>query len=176
MGDDIRRAATAPATTPAFDPRATPVPRRRVLLLIGVTALAGASLATILEGCAGPPVPVELDIDPDTIVPGTPVEVPFTVDLGGNAVAGSAWLVKKSSGEIIAFDPRCTHALCGYAWDGGVSRFLCKCHDGQFALDGTVLSGKPPKPLLELPVHVTGAVVEVDVPSNFQTPKESLPA
>jgi len=141
-----------------------------------VTALAGGSLAALLEGCAGPPVPVELEIDPDTLVPGTPIEVPFTVELGGSTVAGSAWLVKRASGAITAFDPRCTHALCGYTWDGGGSRFLCKCHDGQFALDGTVLSGKPPKPLNELSVHVTGTVVEVDVPGNFQTPKESLPA
>ncbi len=172
MGDDIRRAATAPA----FDPRATPVHRRRVLLLIGVTALAGGSLAALLEGCAGPPVPVELDVDPDTLVPGTPVEVPFTVQLGGNAVAGSAWLVKQASGEIIAFDPRCTHALCSYRWEPGPADFSCNCHDGKFRLDGTVISGKPPKPLNRFPVHVTGTVVEVDVPGDFATPKASLPA
>jgi nitrite reductase/ring-hydroxylating ferredoxin subunit len=171
MGDHIRRAAAAPA----FDPHATPIPRRRVLLLIGVTALAAGSLGAILEGCAGPPVPVELDIDPDDLVPGVPTEVPFTVDIGGNAVAGSAWLVKKTSGEITAFDPRCTHGLCGYRYEPDAARFLCNCHDGQFALDGTVISGKPTRPLMQLPVRVTGAAVEVDVPGNFETPKESLP-
>ena len=172
MGDDIRRAAAAPA----FDPRATPVPRRRVLLLIGVSALAAGSLATLLEGCAGPPVPVELDIDPDTLVPGTPVAVPFTVQLGSNAVAGAAWLVKQASGAIIAFDPRCTHGLCSYRWETDPAEFTCKCHDGKFRLDGTVISGKPPKPLNQFPVHVTGTVVEMDVPGDFATPKESLPA
>jgi Rieske Fe-S protein len=188
MGDDLRNPAATPATdatttpatnpttTPAFDPRATPVPRRRVLVLIGLSALAAGSLGTVLEGCAGPPVPVELDIDPDTLVPGVPTEVPFTVQLGSKAVIGSAWLVKRSSGDIIAYDPRCTHGLCSYAWDGGVGRFLCRCHDGQFALDGTVLAGKPAKPLVQLPVRITGGTVEVDVPGNFETPKESLPA
>ena len=180
MGDDLRghqaERQTEPQAAPAFDPRVTPVPRRRVLLLIGVGVLAGGSLAAILEGCAGPPVAVELDIDPDTLVPGTPVEVPFTVDLGGNTVAGSAWLVRHASGEITAFDPRCTHGLCAYRWDPAPARFFCNCHDGQFALDGTVLSGKPPKPLMQFPVHVTGTVVQVDVPGNFETPRESLPA
>jgi nitrite reductase/ring-hydroxylating ferredoxin subunit len=175
MGDHLRQLQTKPHPAPGFDPRATPVPRRRVLLLIGVTTLAGGSLATLLEGCAGPPVPVELDIDPDALIPGTPVEVPFSVDLGGTTTAGSTWLVKRASGEITAFDPRCTHGLCSYRWDPAPARFICNCHDGQFALDGAVLSGKPTRPLMEFPVHVTGVVVEVDVPGNFQTPKESLP-
>jgi nitrite reductase/ring-hydroxylating ferredoxin subunit len=173
MGDDTGR-APAPA---AFDPHLTPVPRRRVLLLIGVGAMAGAAgLGSVLAGCTPAPVPVELDVDPDTLVPGTPVEVPFTVTINGNAVAGSAWLVRKASGELIAYDPRCTHALCAYAWDAAGARFRCKCHDGQFALDGTVLAGRPRRPLDRLPVHLAAAVVEVDVPGDFQTPKESLPA
>lgn len=172
MGDDIRR----PKSTPAFDPRTTPVPRRRVLLLIGAGALAGGSLGTLLAGCASPPVPVELDTDPDALVPGTPTEVEFTVALGGQDVAGSVWLVKRSSGEIIAFDPRCSHGLCSYGWLPDAGRFTCHCHDGQFALDGTVLSGKPTRPLMQLPVRVTGDVIEVDVPGDFDTPRESLPA
>lgn len=171
MGDDLRR----PRSAPGFDPRATPIARRRVLLLIGAGAIGAGSLGTILAGCAGPPVPVELDIDPDTLVPGTPVEVEFNVDLGGNAVAGSAWLVKRSSGEIIAYDPRCTHGLCSYGWLPDTGRFSCHCHDGQFALDGAVISGKPTRPLMRLPVRVTDAVVEVDVPGDFNTPRESLP-
>jgi cytochrome b6-f complex iron-sulfur subunit len=172
MGDDLRR----PQTAPAFDPRTTPVPRRRVLLLIGVGALAAGSLGSVLAGCAGPPVPVELDIDPDDLVPGTPTEVEFTVDLGGTPTAASVWLVKKSSGEIIAYDPRCTHGLCSYGWLPDAGQFSCHCHDGQFALDGSVISGKPTTPLRQFPVRVTGDVIEVDVPGNFDTPKESLPA
>ena len=173
MGDHIGR-APGPA---AFDPSTTPVPRRRVLLLIGVGALAGAAgLGAVLEGCTPAPVAVELDVDPATLVPGTPVEVPFTVTINGKTVAGSAWLVRRTSGDLIAYDPRCTHALCAYAWDAGAARFRCKCHDAQFALDGTVLAGRPTRPLDRFPVHLTASVVEVDVPGDFQTPKESLPA
>src|ERR1700693_2842334 len=110
MGDHIGR-APGPA---AFDPSTTPVPRRRVLLLIGVGALAGAAgLGAVLEGCTPAPVAVELDVDPATLVPGTPVEVPFTVTINGKTVAGSAWLVRRTSGDLIAYDPRCTHALGG---------------------------------------------------------------
>lgn len=175
MGDDIPRPAPRPASTPAFDPRTTPVPRRRVLLLIGAGALAAGSLGGILAGCTGPPIPVELDIDPDDLVPGTPMEVEFALDLGDRTVAASAWLVKRSSGEIIAFDPRCTHGLCSYAWLPDVGQFSCRCHDGNFAPDGTVISGKPTRDLDRLVVRVTGDAVEVDMPGNFATPRESLP-
>jgi hypothetical protein len=39
-----------------------------------------------------------------------------------------------------------------------------------------VLAGPPPKPLMRFPVRETEAGIEVDVPSDFQTPRESLPA
>ncbi len=172
MGDTPRR-----PVPPAFDPRATPVPRRRMLLLMGAGALAaGGGLGVFLQACAGPPVTVTLDVDLGTLVPGTPVEVPFTLDTGTRSVPGSAWLVKKASGEVTAFDPRCTHGLCQYSWSAEGARFKCLCHDGQFALDGAVLAGPPPRPLRQFPVRLVGDLIEVDVPGDFQTPKESLPA
>lgn len=164
-------------SAPAFDPHATPVPRRRMLLLMGAGALAaGGGLGVILGGCAAPPVTVTLDIDPADLVPGTPTEVPFTLTMGSSTVAASAWLVKKASGELTAFDPRCTHGLCRYDWSQEGARFKCACHDGQFALDGAVLAGPPPRPLQQFPVRLVGDVIEVDVPGDFQTPRESLPA
>lgn len=173
MGDIPRR-----AVEPAFDPRTTPVPRRRVLVLMGLSTLAASGgLGTILAGCAGPPVPVLLDVDPASLVPGTPVEVPFTVTLGNTLVPGSVWLLKNGlTDELIAYDPRCTHGLCQYAWQPALTQFVCRCHDGQFALDGTVVSGKPPKPLNRFPVSVVEGEVEVQVPGDFDTPRASLPA
>jgi Rieske Fe-S protein len=173
MSDDSRR----PDREPAFDPRATPMPRRRVLLLMGAGALAaGGGLGVLLGACAGPPVTVTLDVDLATLEPGTPTEVPFTLTLGSTTVEASAWLVMKASGELVAFDPRCTHGLCTYRWLRDAARFQCGCHDGQFALDGSVLAGPPPRPLGQFPVRLVGDLIEVDVPGDFQTPKASLPA
>lgn len=159
----------------AFDPRTTPVPRRRMLLLMGVgTLAAGGGLGVLLEACAGPPVTVTLDFDPASLEVGQPTEVPFTLDTGGNAVAASAWLVRQETGDIVAFDPRCTHALCVYRWSAPDSEFKCACHEGIFSLDGKVVSGPPPRPLDRFPLRLTGDVIEVDVPSSFRTPRESL--
>lgn len=172
MGDPRRR----PAPEPAFDPYATPLPRRRMLVLMGAGTLAATGgLGVLLAACAGPPVTVQLDVDPAVLVPGTPREVLFTLTTGSTTVDGSTWLVKKVSGDLVAYDPRCTHGLCRYRWSEEGDRFKCGCHDGQFALDGTVLAGPPPRPLGQFVVRQVGGVIEVDVPSDFQTPKESLP-
>jgi Rieske Fe-S protein len=161
---------------PALHPLAATVPRRRVLILIGAGALAaGGGLGVLLEGCAGPPVPVQLDVDPATLAVGVPTEVSFTVKLGGAGVQGSTWLVRQDSGDIVAFDPRCTHALCAYSWSSDDDEFKCHCHDGSFALDGSVLHGPPPRPLDRFPLRLVGDVIEVDVPSGFATPRESVP-
>lgn len=165
----------APDGGPTLDPRATPVPRRRVLILMGAGALAaGGGLGVLLEACAGPPIPVQLGVDPATLAVGIPTEVPFTVTIGGASVQGSTWLVRQNNGDIVAFDPRCTHALCAYSWSAADGQFKCHCHDGAFAIDGTVLHGPPPRPLDRLPLRLVGDVIEVDVPSNFVTPRESL--
>ena len=83
--------------------------------------------------------------------------------------------MKKSSGEIIAYDPRCTHGLCSYGWLPDAGRFRATATTASSRSTATVISGKPTPPLRQFPVRVTGDVIEVDVPGNFETPKESLP-
>jgi len=174
--DAFASAGLDPFATPVVDPFATPMPRRRMLLLMGAGALGAISLPALLAGCAGPPVTVTLDVDPAALDAGTPQEVPFTLVTGGSSITSATWLVKKASGDLVAFDPRCTHGLCHYMWSEDAARFKCGCHEGQFALDGTVLAGPPPRALDRFPVRQVGSTIEIDVPSSFQTPKESLPA
>ena len=173
MGDQHRR----PDPGPAFDPLTTPLPRRRMLVLMGAgtTLAATGGLGALLAACKAPPVTVQLDVDPAKLVAGTPREVLFTLQVGESTIDGSTWIVKKATGDLVAFDPRCTHGLCRYRWSDEGGRFKCGCHDGQFALDGTVLAGPPPRPLGQFPVREVGGVIEVDVPGDFETPKESLP-
>ena len=60
---------------------------------------------------------------------------------------GSAWLVKKSEQEIIAFSPSCTHLGCAFRYDSAAKNFLCPCHVSAFSMDGKVLSGPAPRAL-----------------------------
>ncbi len=165
------------APSAPIDPEAVRVPRRRVLLLMGAGVLAaGGGLVTMLEACSSAaPVTVSLAVDASSLAPGTPTEVPFTLtSAGGTSIAGSTWLVKQADGSIVAFDPRCTHALCRYHWAPDAARFECNCHAGLFAIDGSVISGAPPRPLGRFPVHVSGTTLSVDVPGDFKTPRESV--
>jgi menaquinol-cytochrome c reductase iron-sulfur subunit len=59
----------------------------------------------------------------------------------------SAWVIRQSSGNLVVYNPRCTHLGCPYSWDPSTRHFLCPCHNGVFDVDGTVLAGPPPRPL-----------------------------
>jgi menaquinol-cytochrome c reductase iron-sulfur subunit len=59
----------------------------------------------------------------------------------------TAWVVKNASGEVIAFNPQCTHLACVYHWESAQKEFLCPCHASVFGIDGNVVSGPAPRPL-----------------------------
>ena len=154
-------------------PLAAPISRRRALAVIG-SSVAGLVL---LDACGTGSTPaargwVPADVDPATLAADQPVPVRFAGSVGGSAVAGSAWLVQRSTGELVAFDPRCTHAQCAYDWTDQAS-FACLCHKGFFRLDGSVISGPPPRPLDRFAVRETGAAIELEVPADFATPRPS---
>ncbi len=177
MRDPIRR--PTPPRDPTEGVLAAPIPRRRMLLLLGAGVLAsGAGLGTLLEGCASvAPVTVTLGISPATMAPGVPVAVPFSMtNSGGTTVQATMWVVKNADGSLTAYNPRCPHAGCRYAWVAAEDKFRCNCHGGAFALDGSVLAGPSSKPLAKLTVSEAGGAVEVEVPGDFATPRESLGA
>ncbi len=164
-------AVPPPSPISPLSPLSRPIGRRRALAVIG-SSVAGMVL---LEGC-GPSVTtasrgwVAADVDPAMLTAGQPVSVRFAGTVGGSAVAGSAWLLKRGSGDLVAFDPRCTHAQCAYeATDDG--RFACLCHEAFFDLDGKVLSGPPPRPLDRFGVREVDGRLELEVPADFATPR-----
>lgn len=60
-----------------------------------------------------------------------------------------------------AFSAICTHLGCLVKWDPGAGRILCPCHAGVFGPDGKVLSGPPPRPLLQHEVLRLGDELKV---------------
>jgi menaquinol-cytochrome c reductase iron-sulfur subunit len=96
--------------------------------------------------------------DVSQLEPGVPNELVFR----RNRVDGwkitsektSAWVVKVSDAEVVAFSPVCTHLGCAYHWDERKNNFLCPCHSSTFGLDGRVLSGPAPRPLDRFRVRI----------------------
>ena len=69
----------------------------------------------------------------------------------------SAWVVKMSDKEVVAFGPQCPHLGCAYHWVQQKHEFLCPCHTSTFSIDGDVLSGPAPRPLDRYEVKVQGS-------------------
>ena len=73
----------------------------------------------------------------------------------------TAWVVKTSDTQAIAFSPQCTHLGCAYHWDQNSKNFLCPCHTSTFSIDGAVLSGPAPRPLDRYEVKIAGNQLQI---------------
>jgi menaquinol-cytochrome c reductase iron-sulfur subunit len=94
------------------------------------------------------------------VKPGTPEEVVFRrtrVD-GWRMLSekATAWVVKLSDQEVVAFAPQCTHLGCAYSWDESKKTFACPCHTSAFSIDGKVLGGPAPRPLDRYVTEIRG--------------------
>ena len=89
--------------------------------------------------------------DVSKLEPRAPVEMAFR----RNRVDGwkiqsektTAWVVKLSDAQVVAYGPQCTHLGCAYLLDDNRDHFLCPCHTSIFDVDGAVVSGPAPRPL-----------------------------
>jgi menaquinol-cytochrome c reductase iron-sulfur subunit len=98
--------------------------------------------------------------DVTTLAANTPVEMTFR----RNRVDGwkilseksTAWVVKQSDNQVVAFGPQCTHLGCAYHWEERKNEFLCPCHASLFSVDGKVVSGPAPRPLDRFETKING--------------------
>lgn len=67
--------------------------------------------------------------------------------------AYTVYLHRNAEG-LKCFDPACTHLGCRVKFQDDQHRYFCPCHGGVFSEDGKVVSGPPPKGLIEHPVKV----------------------
>jgi cytochrome b6-f complex iron-sulfur subunit len=67
-----------------------------------------------------------------------------------------AVLINTAEGKLVALSAICTHLTCTVRYDGETGTLFCPCHNGRFDLNGTVLSGPPPRPLETYAVEISG--------------------
>ena len=67
-----------------------------------------------------------------------------------------AIILNRPGKGFIALSRVCTHLGCVVEYDEENKRLLCPCHAGIYDLEGKVVSGPPPKPLLKLPLRAEG--------------------
>jgi Rieske Fe-S protein len=67
-----------------------------------------------------------------------------------------AILVNTPQGNHKAFTAVCTHLACTVQYRQDFGHIWCACHDGHYDLNGQVLAGPPPRPLVEFGVAIKG--------------------
>ncbi len=70
-------------------------------------------------------------------------------------------LLQKQTGDIEAFNAKCTHAGCMVEWKETQHAFLCKCHGGIFNEKGDPIAGPPKKPLNKIQVDIRTSSDEI---------------
>jgi Rieske Fe-S protein len=126
------------------------------LTLIGLGAIAGPVVAYFY--------PTELEEMPSELVPvGKPEDIPVgtsqTVRFGRYPA-----LVIHTENGFRAYSAVCTHFACITQYDEELGQIVCHCHDGLFdPLDGSVIAGPPPEPLLALELTEADGVLYIGV-------------
>jgi len=74
---------------------------------------------------------------------------------------GLVWLVPDSvsASGLAAYSAVCSHMGCNVSWSDKEQLFVCPCHAGRYAIDGSVVSGPPPQPLQKLATKVENGSV-----------------
>lgn len=61
-----------------------------------------------------------------------------------------------------AYSAVCTHFACIVKWESETGQIMCPCHDGFFdPVDGSVIAGPPPEPLMRFIVDVVDGQIYV---------------
>jgi menaquinol-cytochrome c reductase iron-sulfur subunit len=71
------------------------------------------------------------------------------------------YIFRKSEAEITVFSNVCTHLSCRVTWKDDRQAYVCPCHDGLFDIDGTVISGPPPRPMDRYETKVEGGDLSI---------------
>ena len=128
--------------------------------------LATAAAGTIIVAGVGIPV-INYVIDPvlkagsdEAWIPLGPLEnfevnkptlVNFTLTKvnGWERTANSfgVFVVRNTGDALTVFSNKCTHLGCRVNWDEAASVYICPCHDGVFAADGSIIRGPQPRAL-----------------------------
>ena len=64
-----------------------------------------------------------------------------------NATSHGVYVIRSSADSLDVFSNTCTHLSCRVSWDDEQEAFICPCHDGSFAKDGSIIAGPQPRAL-----------------------------
>jgi len=158
----------APHEQAPFNPRRTFLVR----IIQGVHATMGATIAFILGNAVLAPSLAKRESnwlaagDSGALKDGEPLTVTLRVarqDGASEVVDRRVVFLVRSGDQVKALDSTCTHLGCRTRYNAEAKHIECPCHGGVYDLEGRVVSGPPPTPLVELPTRIDGTRVLVQV-------------
>jgi len=151
--------------------RSASSPSRRSFLRVLFTATAGALSAILAVPFiryisyplfAAAPAEQWTDLGPvdDYAKTGEPVRKVANIGcLDGwqeTASQQAVYVTHDAGGSVAVLSSVCPHLGCSVAWHAESTKFVCPCHGGCFAANGTRLSGPPPRGLSTLTTKTEG--------------------
>jgi menaquinol-cytochrome c reductase iron-sulfur subunit len=70
------------------------------------------------------------------------------------------YVTRDVNGDLIVLSAVCTHLGCTVPWVAKQHQFICPCHIGVFAPDGTLVSGPPPRSMDRLQTRVEDGILK----------------
>ncbi len=105
--------------------------------------------------------PKNKSIEVSSVKVGKLEDIPPDSSLNFRFGNSSAILIRTSSGELKAFDARCTHLDCTVQYRKDMGIIWCACHNGKYDINGRNIAGPPPRPLNSYKVVVQNDEVYV---------------
>ncbi|OFZ53318.1 MAG: hypothetical protein A2428_10235 [Bdellovibrionales bacterium RIFOXYC1_FULL_54_43] len=99
---------------------------------------------------------------------------PTTVKVGDQSAADPldsglgdqlVYVWRQAERQFVVFSRSCTDLGCPLNFDPGSEMFLCPCHGGIFAKDGTVKAGPPSRPMDRYANRLRDGFLEIDLHS-----------
>lgn len=138
------------------------IPTRRDFLKITSRGILGLGLAAVFGPVLAYFFPAKLEEMPSEPVPVGPENELKAGESKKVSFGRYPALILKTSAGLRAYSAVCTHFACICDWDPELGQIVCPCHDGFFdPIDGHVISGPPPAPLLALKVEVVDGEIYI---------------
>jgi menaquinol-cytochrome c reductase iron-sulfur subunit len=103
----------------------------------------------------------------DELTEGEPTLFSFTQtrQIGWERTANSygVYVIRKPLGELDVFSNVCTHLSCRVTWQADQGEFVCPCHDGRFAQDGSIIAGPQPRELDRFEYKIEDGTLKVHI-------------
>jgi len=100
-----------------------------------------------------------------------PVDEPTLVSFTRTAVNGwerttnsyGVYVTKPENTDPFVLSNVCTHLGCRVSWKTDKKEYICPCHDGIFDIDGQIVSGPQPKPMVSYETKIEDGTLYIKV-------------